>query len=287
MYITRCKWLNKEPTGSKYRGCQTQSISGLACGNWEEGPFDGVAYTINPKLKKQVDDGNMNHNYCRNVDGASNIWCFTLREKRFEACKQMYFSADYIKDHYNFIPYPPLAFRQPIVVKSTAEYVRIDQYVFNTTFELESGQKVWSAEFVPICDDQDRDCQIRQYKAKVDSADIEKFHSKVVTEKKDKKCVNKRGSNCQVILGSDTTNKCDTLKFFARENCPEYCGLCDISKLPAIKKTKNGKSLPLYHPDARYFPEADKIIEEKGKDSGEEEKSNSNIINLMFLLFLL
>jgi hypothetical protein len=277
------EWFRGELTGSKYRGCQTQSISGLACGDWREGPFDGKDFNINDKLEQQIEDGNMDHNYCRNVDGAKTIWCFTLREKRFEACKQIVYKKKNRRDHYNFISFAPMAFRHPIITKQTTEYVQVDQYVFNTTFELEDGHKVWSAEFVPICDDKDRECQIRQYKAKENSASIENFHAKIVKEKKEKRCKDKKTAKCEDNLGP-ARERCSSYRKFAKDNCAEYCGWCGVSKLPKFKK---GSKKPLYHPNIRYFPEADTIIKPLDEEPGEGSNamSTTHLLAIIFLLF--
>jgi hypothetical protein len=68
--------------GSDYRGCRTTTRSGATCQNWmEQSPRTHSRTPANYPGK-----GLGNHNYCRNPDGESTIWCYTTGSKRWELC---------------------------------------------------------------------------------------------------------------------------------------------------------------------------------------------------------
>jgi len=59
--------------GMDYVGCQYQTDSGRICQNWEESSPHDHSYTA-----YYFPDGHLgNHNFCRNPDGDSTIWCWT------------------------------------------------------------------------------------------------------------------------------------------------------------------------------------------------------------------
>ena len=68
--------------GSGYRGCQTKTKSGLTCQRWDR---QSPHKHSNHKPGQTYDAGP--HNYCRNPDGSSTIWCYTTSSsKRWEYC---------------------------------------------------------------------------------------------------------------------------------------------------------------------------------------------------------
>eukprot|EP00808_Paulinella_micropora_P011522 g25188.t1 len=52
--------------GSTYRGCQSKTVSGKTCKPW-----------TSAMINLYPDAGLYGHNYCRNPDGKSTIWCYT------------------------------------------------------------------------------------------------------------------------------------------------------------------------------------------------------------------
>jgi hypothetical protein len=63
-------------TGSEYRGCQATTRSGKTCQKW-------TAQTPH----SHGNTGLGEHNYCRNPDGESTIWCYTTDpNSRWELC---------------------------------------------------------------------------------------------------------------------------------------------------------------------------------------------------------
>ena len=74
--------------GSGYRGCQTKTKSGLTCQRWDRQSPHKHSYH---KPGQTYDAGP--HNYCRNPDGSSTIWCYTTSSsKRWEYCCLLYTS---------------------------------------------------------------------------------------------------------------------------------------------------------------------------------------------------
>ena len=68
---------------SDYRGFQNKSVSGKTCQNWtSQSPHKHDRTASNYPNK-----GIGNHNYCRNPDSCSDIWCYTTDpDKRWEVC---------------------------------------------------------------------------------------------------------------------------------------------------------------------------------------------------------
>ena len=67
--------------GEAYRGCQSVTVSGRKCQNW-------MTQTPHEHKHTKRRDGTGNHNYCRNPDGDTTIWCYTTDPmKRMEYCK--------------------------------------------------------------------------------------------------------------------------------------------------------------------------------------------------------
>lgn len=71
------------PDKSDYRGFQNKSVSGKTCQNWNsQSPHKHDRTASNYPNK-----GIGNHNYCRNPDSYSDIWCYTTDpDKRWEVC---------------------------------------------------------------------------------------------------------------------------------------------------------------------------------------------------------
>lgn len=69
--------------GSDYRGKQNRTRSGRVCQNWTSQSPHKHSNTPEKKPNKGLGD----HNYCRNPDGESSIWCYTEdSSKRWELC---------------------------------------------------------------------------------------------------------------------------------------------------------------------------------------------------------
>merc|ERR1719426_724451 len=70
--------------GQDYIGCQYQTVSGYTCQNWLEQSPQSHGY-----LPDWYPDGKLgNHNFCRNPDGDSTIWCITTNPSvRWEFCE--------------------------------------------------------------------------------------------------------------------------------------------------------------------------------------------------------
>lgn len=69
--------------GINYRGTLNKTKSGRTCQNWtSQSP-----HKHNNTPQKKPNKGLGNHNYCRNPDGESTIWCYTTdKNKRWEYC---------------------------------------------------------------------------------------------------------------------------------------------------------------------------------------------------------
>jgi len=70
--------------GADYRGCQDHTVSGTKCQPWEDSfPHEHVLAE-----GAVTEYGLKGHNFCRNPDGDSQIWCYTMNsEKRWEYCE--------------------------------------------------------------------------------------------------------------------------------------------------------------------------------------------------------
>merc|ERR1719201_338761 len=70
--------------GQDYIGCQYQTVSGYTCQNWLEQTPQSHGY-----VPDWYPDGKLgNHNFCRNPDGDSTIWCITTNPSvRWEFCE--------------------------------------------------------------------------------------------------------------------------------------------------------------------------------------------------------
>eukprot|EP01083_Nonionella_stella_P058874 154118_1 len=73
-WISTCNEALVTVDGSGYRGCQNTTIEGVPCAKWgSETPHSGtLSDASNPNT------GLGDHNYCRNPDGHTTIWCYTL-----------------------------------------------------------------------------------------------------------------------------------------------------------------------------------------------------------------
>ena len=68
---------------SGYRGCQNKTRTGKTCQKWTSQSPHRHSRTPGRYRGK----GLGNHNYCRNPDGESTIWCYTTnKSKRWEFC---------------------------------------------------------------------------------------------------------------------------------------------------------------------------------------------------------
>merc|ERR1719482_575389 len=70
--------------GQDYIGCQYQTVSGYTCQNWLEQTPQSHSY-----IPDWYPDGHLgDHNFCRNPDGDSTIWCITTNPSvRWEFCE--------------------------------------------------------------------------------------------------------------------------------------------------------------------------------------------------------
>jgi len=73
-------YLCDESLEGGYKGCQDKTESGKRCLNWTE---QKPHMLITPET--HTNSGLGNHNYCRNPDGQSSLWCYTDNSK--ENCK--------------------------------------------------------------------------------------------------------------------------------------------------------------------------------------------------------
>lgn len=80
-----CNFSEAGPS-SMYRGCQTKTISGRTCQKWTvQTPH---RHSRTPARYKSHGLGD--HNYCRNPDGESYLWCYTTdTRKRWEFCRPL------------------------------------------------------------------------------------------------------------------------------------------------------------------------------------------------------
>merc|ERR1719375_117080 len=92
---------NLSGNGAGYRGCQDRTTSGKVCQKWSaQNPHKHTQcrseyQTMKGKRQRvyceTTADGNKglgDHNLCRNPDGHSTIWCYTIhKEKRWENCR--------------------------------------------------------------------------------------------------------------------------------------------------------------------------------------------------------
>jgi integrin beta 3 len=73
-------------TGADYRGCQTKTRGGRTCQNWNK----QAPHTHHRTPSSYSSSGVSDHNYCRNPDGARNIWCYTTDpSERWEYCSPL------------------------------------------------------------------------------------------------------------------------------------------------------------------------------------------------------
>jgi hypothetical protein len=65
---------NEASTGTRadYRGCQNITLSGIPCQMWSSQFPHSHSYAMDPN-----GNGVGDHNFCRNPDGETNIWCYT------------------------------------------------------------------------------------------------------------------------------------------------------------------------------------------------------------------
>ena len=86
LYFHKCN-NNEIISGDKedgYRGCQNKTKSGKICQAWSSQTPHNHKNTPSNK----PDKGLGQHNYCRNPDGESGIWCYTIdKKKRWEKCE--------------------------------------------------------------------------------------------------------------------------------------------------------------------------------------------------------
>merc|ERR1711881_658002 len=68
-----CQGEDLSGNGQDYRGCQTKTKSGITCQKWTS--QDPHQHGFTPE--NYPDAGLGDHNYCRNPDGDSTIWCYT------------------------------------------------------------------------------------------------------------------------------------------------------------------------------------------------------------------
>lgn len=68
--------------GSRYRGCQTRTKTGLRCQHWDSQVPHAHAWTPDSHIEHDLSE-----NFCRNPNGKEGIWCFTMDSKtRWEYC---------------------------------------------------------------------------------------------------------------------------------------------------------------------------------------------------------
>jgi len=70
--------------GQDYHGCQTATKSGLACQRWSEQYPHSHSFLFEWYPSAHLGD----HNFCRNPDGDTTIWCYTTDPgQRWEYCE--------------------------------------------------------------------------------------------------------------------------------------------------------------------------------------------------------
>merc|ERR1719515_382446 len=92
---------NLSGNGAGYRGCQDRTTSGKVCQKWsaqnphkhtqcrsEYQTMKGKRQRVYCETTADSNKGLGDHNLCRNPDGHSTIWCYTIhKEKRWENCR--------------------------------------------------------------------------------------------------------------------------------------------------------------------------------------------------------
>merc|ERR1712216_80848 len=68
--------------GADYRGCQSRTSTGRACQKWSSQVPHTHNWGFHAKLGKELGD----HNFCRNPNGESTIWCYTTSSTTWEFC---------------------------------------------------------------------------------------------------------------------------------------------------------------------------------------------------------
>jgi len=80
------EWFNETDQGKLYRGCQTHTKTGKTCQAWSV----QVPHKHDRFSENFPGAGLKTHNYCRNPDGESGIWCYTTdTATRWEYCSPM------------------------------------------------------------------------------------------------------------------------------------------------------------------------------------------------------
>jgi len=91
---------NLSGNGASYRGCQDRTTSGKVCQKWsaqnphkhtqcrsEYQTMKGKRMKVYCETTTDTNKGLGDHNLCRNPDGHSTIWCYTIhKDKRWENC---------------------------------------------------------------------------------------------------------------------------------------------------------------------------------------------------------
>ena len=69
--------------GVHYRGHLSTTVTGLQCVNWSQ--LNRTIHTVT--IDRYPDQGIGDHNYCRNPDSSSHIWCYTsVNTNHFDYC---------------------------------------------------------------------------------------------------------------------------------------------------------------------------------------------------------
>ena len=116
--------------GADYRGFQDQTVSRRLCKSW---PSNYIAFYQN--------SGIGNHNYCRNPDGTSTIWCFTTDpDREWETCTPL----KIIVPGSNINPLIPLITSIFADVEegwiSSSSIFKFSDTVFYTNLEIDFGE---------------------------------------------------------------------------------------------------------------------------------------------------